>query len=198
MLSWCLFCLFVFVVIFEKLGGRATDIILKQRMVVFSAFCVFAHFIYLFGQALQIWNFSSPGVVLLNPFHFWQSITCPLLTFCFVCMPFKNWPGLHLCEATVFASVPPSALPERFFFLSLWLQLNIWKLFCPLESFSMLHLVPSSPASFLWVFQVYLHLFDSPELWNDVVTLAECSYRFPFHQLCFSSWSEFGPELKSP
>lgn len=116
MLSWCLFCLFVFVVILEKLGGRAIDIILKQRMVVFSGFCLFAHFIYLFSQALQIWNFSSPGVILMNPFHFLQSITCPLLTFCFVCMPFKNWPGLDLCEATLFAPVPPSALPEGFFF----------------------------------------------------------------------------------
>lgn len=77
-------------VILEKLGGRAIDIILKQRMVVFSGFCLFAHFIYLFSQALQIWNFSSPGVVLMNPFHFLQSITCPLLTLCFVCMPFKN------------------------------------------------------------------------------------------------------------
>lgn len=200
MSSCCLLCLFVFVLILEKLGRRAIDIILKQRMVVFSGFCTFAHFIYLSSQALLIWNFSSPAVILMNPFHFLQSITCCLLIFWFVCMSFKNWPGLDLCEAVCFsAALCPS---WEVFFLSLWLQLNIWKLFecleCPLESFSLLHLMPLSPASFLWVFQVYLHLFDYPELWNDIVTLTECSYQFSFHQLCFSSWSELGPEWKFP
>lgn len=46
--------------------------------------------------------------------------------------------------------------------------------------------------------KVHLTLFDYPELQNDIVTLSECSYQFPFHQLFFSSWSELGPELKFP